>query len=89
MEEYAMNIQPRPDQEPTIREALKAGLARTETEVLDIGLDNLRARLAERQPASGKPPGNKRNNLVELFDSVKGDDLDFDRNPSTGRTVDL
>lgn len=38
-------------------------------------------------PASRRPPGRK--SLVELFEPLRGLDLDFSRNESTGRPVDL
>ncbi len=41
-----MNISPRPDQELTIQQALKAGLISNEVEILDIGLESLRHKLA-------------------------------------------
>ena len=36
-----MNIQPRPDQELKIQEAMKSGLIKYETDILDIGLVTL------------------------------------------------
>ena len=40
-----MNINPRPDQELVIQQALKAGLIANEVEILDIGLESLRQKL--------------------------------------------
>jgi hypothetical protein len=84
-----MTIHPRPDQEIAIQEAIKAGLVRTEIDVLDIGLDNLRAILIDRMQSNKSATSNKKNNLVDIFSSVRGDDLNFSRNQSTGRTIEL
>ncbi len=86
-----MDIHLRPDQELAVQEALRAGLIKNEIDALDIGLESLRSRLTKivTQVSREDFPLEKRNNLVELFDSVRCDDLDFSRNKSTGRTVDL
>jgi hypothetical protein len=39
--------------------------------------------------SQGQPAGPTSKNLVELFAPLRGLNLDFDRNRSTGRTVDL
>jgi len=40
-------------------------------------------------PASDVPPPAKKKSLVELFEPLRGLDLDLSRNPSTGRPVEL
>lgn len=41
----------------------------------------------EKTQSPQRPAGRK--SLVELFEPLRGLDLDFSRNPSTGRPVDL
>jgi hypothetical protein len=79
-----MTIHPRPDQERQIEEALRTGLIRNPEEVIDAGLEHLRER--STPPAARSPQS-----LRDVFESVRGlaDGLDFSRNPSTGRPVDL
>lgn len=81
-----MTIHPRPDQELAIQAAISAGLIKTEVDALDIGLENLREKLAAK---FSKKNGPKRNSFAAMFDSIRGDDLDFTRNPSTGRPINL
>ncbi|MGD0958604.1 MAG: hypothetical protein ABSB19_02220 [Methylomonas sp.] len=84
-----MNIHPRPDQEFAILEAIRAGLIASEEDALDIGLENLRARLKAQVAKENDTLDIKRNNLVEIFNSVRCDDLDFSRNNTSGRPIDL
>jgi hypothetical protein len=79
-----MTIHPRPDQELRIQEALRAGLIGSAEDVIDAGLEHLRER--QSPPAARSPQS-----LKEVFDAARGlaDDVDFSRNPSTGRPVDL
>jgi hypothetical protein len=79
-----MTIHPRPDQELKIQEALRAGLIGSAEDVIDAGLEHLRER---QSPAATRSP----QSLKEVFDAARGlaDDVDFSRNPSTGRPVDL
>ena len=42
-----MNIHPRPDQELAIKEAIRAGLIKSEVDALDIGLESLRSKLMD------------------------------------------
>ena len=78
-----MTIHPRPDQEIKIQEALNAGLIKTAEDVIDAGLE----RLHERTASTGHSP----KSLDDVFASVRGlaDDVDFCRNPSIARPVDL
>ena len=78
-----MTITPSPDQERMIEEALHAGLIARAEEALDVGLERLRDRLAQRQAAQSKK------NLVEVFAPLRGLNLEFSRNLSTGRPVEL
>lgn len=84
-----MNIQPRPDQELAILESIKAGLIASKEDVLDIGLENLLTRLKSLAVKGNVTLEKKHNNLVDIFNSVRCDDLDFSRNNSSGRPVDL
>jgi len=43
-----MNIQPRPDQELTIQEAIRMGLIKSEIDALDLGIGSLRAKFTEK-----------------------------------------
>ncbi|MCX7110919.1 MAG: hypothetical protein NTX45_12490 [Proteobacteria bacterium] len=83
-----MIIHPRPDQEFKIHEAMRSGLIQNETELLDLGLENLQQRLLAKARQSTEKPTNKKS-LVELFAPLRGLDLDFERNPSTSRPVEL
>ncbi|GEM_PF-851020 len=89
-----MDIHLRPDQEYAILEAIKVGLIKNELDALDLGLDNLRDKLFAQVSFAGKSPKEAQNNLADIFSSVRGDalcgdDIDFARNNSTGRLVDL
>jgi hypothetical protein len=83
-----MIIHPRPDQEFKIHEAMRSGLIENEAELLDLGLESLQQRLLTKSRQSTEKPKEKRS-LVELFDPLRGLDLDFERNPSTSRPVEL
>ena len=43
----------------------------------------------ERDLMTALPAGSKKKRLSELFASLRGLDVDFSRNPSTGRPVNL
>jgi len=83
-----MIIQPRPDQEIKIHEAMRSGLIENEAELLDIGLEILQLRLLAKARKSEEKP-KPRKSLVELFAPLRGLELDFERNPSSSRPVDL
>lgn len=78
-----MTIHPRPDQEVKIREALQAGLIQSAEDLIDAGLERPR----ERPPSNAHLP----QSLKDVFDAVRGlaDDVDFSRNASTARRVDV
>jgi len=82
-----MTITPRPEQEQTIAQAIRAGLIHSADEALDIAVETLRDRLAA--PPSKRPEGRK--SLARLFaeSPLKGLDLKFERDPDTGRTPQL
>jgi hypothetical protein len=81
-----MNIELKPEQEQVITQAIQEGMIHDPEEALNISVEILRNRLSK----SGKPQRQTRT-LREVFDVVRGmaDDVDFSRNPSTGRPVDL
>lgn len=78
-----MTIHPRPDQEIKIRAALQAGLIQSPEDLIDAGLE----RVHEQPPSNVLP----RQSLMDVFDAVRGlaDDVDFSRNASTARRVDV
>jgi hypothetical protein len=80
-----MAITPTPDQQRLIQEGLQAGLIESAEEVLDVGLKSLRDRLMKQMtgPAAG------RKTLVELFEPLRGLELEFSRNSSTGRPIEV
>jgi hypothetical protein len=83
-----MIIHPRPDQEFKINEAIQSGLIENEEALLDLGLETLEIRLlAEARKSAEKPKRNK--TLVELFSPLRGFELNFERNPSSSRLVEL
>ena len=87
-----MTIEPKPDQEKIIREQLASGRYRSVDEVLDTALSNLphgedsgvQSQAARRQ----RLPGPK--SLAQLFaeSPFKGLNLDFERDPDTGRSIE-
>ena len=81
-----MNIELKPEQEKVIVQAIQEGVIHDPEEALNISVQILRDRLSKR----GTPQKQNRT-LREVFDVVRGlaDDVDFSRNPSTGRPVDL
>ena len=83
-----MIIHPRPDQEFKIHEAMRSGLIENETELLDLGLETLQQRLIAKARQSADNSKRKKS-LVELFAPLRGLDLDFERNTSTSRPVEL
>jgi len=83
-----MIIHPRPDQEFKIHEAMRSGLIENETELLDLGLETLHQRLLVKARPSAEKPKRKKS-LVELFAPLRGLDLDFERNPSSSRPIEL
>jgi hypothetical protein len=80
----------RPETEALIQQHLQSGQFQDVDELLTKALEALQApAVSPGAPKSTRPPGQK--SLVELFEESpwKGLDLDFSRNRSTGRPVDL
>ena len=71
-----------PEVEALINERLQSGAFRNAEDVI---LEALRSSPPTR-PLPEAPPAK---NIVELFEPLRGLNLDFGRNPSTGRPVDL
>ena len=88
-----MTIELKPDQEKIIREQLASGRYRSVDEVLDTALSNLphgedsgvQRQVVHRE----RRPGQK--SLAQLFaeSPFKGLNLDFERDPDTGRSIEL
>jgi hypothetical protein len=72
----------KPEVEALINQRLESGAFKNAEDVI------LQALQSSPPPAPEKRPNKS---LEELFKSIRGlaDDLDFSRNPSTGRPVDL
>jgi hypothetical protein len=73
-----MTIQLKPEQERILQEALRQGRFHSVEEALDRAIQSIAPRETAEKPAAGKK------SLVELFAPLRGLDLDFSRNPSTG-----
>ena len=90
-----MTIELRPDQERIIREQLATGRYRSVDDVLDTALSglphNTQSDPAGRRDAvrHERPAGKK--SLVQLVaeSPFKGLNLDFERDPDTGRAIEL
>lgn len=72
-----------PELEALIRQRIESGAFQSVEEILWQGLKTLGPKAEQPAPAS------KAKDLVELFAPLRGLNLDFGRNPSTGRPVDL
>ncbi len=75
----------RPDQARLIHEALQAGLIARAEDASEMGLERLRKCLGQRRI---RMQGVVKK-VVELFAPLRGLELDFSRNRSTGRKVPL
>lgn len=82
-----MTIQINSEQEQVIGQAIHAGLIGTPNEAVEVGVGAIRLRLegSRNVPAPGAQ------NLADLFASspFAGLDMDFKRDPDTGREVAL
>ena len=78
----------RPETEALIQQCLRTGQFHDVDELLVEALDALREKNDNGDVLQPTPP---RKSLMEVFESVRGlaDDVDFSRNPDTGRPVDL
>jgi len=81
-----MTIELKPEQERILQEALLEGRFQSVEEALDQAIQSIAPQ--ENLPKGGNRPTGKKS-LVELFAPPRGSDLDFSRNPSIGRTVEL
>jgi len=81
-----MNITLLPHQEKAIEAAISAGVIHSVEELIDTAIAHLPPTI---QTSSPKPA--KGQSLVDVCAMVRGltEDVDFSRNPSTGRPVDL
>ena len=79
-----MKIELKPEQERILEEALRQGRFRSVEEALDRAIQSI----APELPEGGKHPLSKKS-LVEVFAPLRGMDLEFPRNTSTGRPVEL
>ena len=81
-----MNITLLPHQEKAIEAAINAGVIHSVEELIDSAISRLPQMAASSTVAQAT-------NLVDLFEPIRGlfkdGELDFSRNPSTGRPVDL
>jgi hypothetical protein len=78
----------RPETEALIQQCLQNGQFQDIDELITKALGALQ----EKEPAAdGRLHPHPRKSLREVFEAVRGlaDDIDFSRNPSTGRPVDL
>ena len=78
----------KPELEQRVRAQIESGQFRDVDELIEQALDAL-----EEKDAVITPPEQalRRKNFVELCDPVRGlaEDIDFSRNPSTARPLDL
>jgi hypothetical protein len=75
----------RPEVEALINQRLKTGAYKDAEDVVLQALQSSPEMVASAPPAA-EPPAK---DIVELFAPLRGLNLDFGRNPSTGRPVDL
>ena len=82
-----MTIELKPELEQAITQAIQEGVIHDAGEALDMMLEMLRSRLSKSAVQSPAPA----RSLVEVCAMVKGltDDVDFSRDPSTDRPIDL
>ena len=78
-----MTIELKPDQERILQEALRQGRFHSMEEALDRAIQSI----APQETPGKRPAGRK--SLVEVFAPLRGFDLDFRRNPSRGRPIEL
>jgi Arc/MetJ-type ribon-helix-helix transcriptional regulator len=89
MEEAEMHIEiHKPELEQRVRRRIQSGQYHDVDELLTKALDALDEKAA---PMSSDVEALRQKNFVELCDPVRGlaEDIDFSRNPSTARPLDL
>ena len=83
----------KPETERLVQEEIRRGHVQSVDDLILFGVYALREKHHEAPPAAGRPTKGRRpegkKSLVEVFAPLRGLDLDFSRNPSTGRPVDL
>jgi hypothetical protein len=87
-----MTIDLKPEQERVVGRAIRAGLIQNADEVVEVGVETIRLRLeAHNHDALGAKDALTVEGLVELFANspFAGLDMDFERDPDTGREVKL
>ena len=88
-----MTVEFKPETERLVQEKIRSGHVHSVDELIVFGVHALReknhqAAHATETPLPRRRPAGKKS-LVEVFAPLRGLDLDFSRNPSTGRPVDL
>ena len=81
-----MTIELKPEQERILHEALRQGRFHSVEEALDRAIQSI-APEESLTEANKRLPAKK--SLLEVFAPLRGLDLDFSRNPSTGRPAEL
>ena len=81
-----MTIELKPEQERILQEALRQGRFHSVEEALDQAIQSIAPE--ENLPKRSKRQAGRKS-LVEVFAPLRGLNMDFARNPSTGRSVDL
>ena len=84
----------KPETERLVQEEISRGHVHSVDDLIVYGVNSLREKHREATApndvsAKRSRPDGKKKSLVEVFAPLRGLDLDFSRNPSTGRTVDL
>ncbi|HXB67876.1 MAG TPA: hypothetical protein VNY05_06515 [Candidatus Acidoferrales bacterium] len=85
-----MTIDIKPETERLVREELQRGHFLSVDEIIVEGVQARRERQPQLGPGTGhRPPGRK--SLAQLFaeSPFKGLSLDFERDPDTGRSIEL
>jgi hypothetical protein len=54
-----------------------------------LSLEEYAEKVLEERSAANLKQAQKKKSLLELFEPIRGLDIDFSRNPSTGRSVEL
>jgi hypothetical protein len=54
-----------------------------------LSLEKYAEKVLEERSAASVTKAPKKKSLLELFDPIRGLDVDFSRNPSSGRSIEL
>ena len=88
-----MTVELKPETERLVQEEIRSGHVHSVDELIVFAVHALREKHHQAEPATETPLPHRRpagkKSLVEVFAPLRGLDLDFSRNPSTGRPVDL